>query len=259
MYSYRQYAEHALTAAMAASNFLRGRLGKTARLEDARKDFVTREDREAQNLIREILSLMDPSIPFFGEEDLGEARANGLLWVIDPWDGTVNGYYGDGASSVSIALVKNSRTVAAALSFVNEVLHVWGTETQAVCDKEKMASFTPHVNREASLKKARVFIDPGKGDPSLFLSLFGKLCRATTYPKVPLCATGGLMSVALGKISGYVLAPPEPFDIAAACLIVERAGGMVTDIEGHPWTPFSKSIVATNGRVHEELLITLNR
>ena len=65
------------------------------------------------------------------------------------------------------------------------------------------------------------------------------------------------MAVASGKISGYILPKPEPFDIAAAALIIERAGGMVTDINGSPWSPFSGSLVATNKVIHEKLLHTL--
>jgi fructose-1,6-bisphosphatase/inositol monophosphatase family enzyme len=52
---------------------------------------------------------------------------------------------------------------------------------------------------------------------------------------------------------------PEPFDIAAAGLIVEKAGGKVTDMQGNPWSPFSESIVATNGLIHEALLEVLNK
>ena len=65
------------------------------------------------------------------------------------------------------------------------------------------------------------------------------------------------MAVASWKISCYILPKPEPFDIAAAALIIERAGGMVTDINGSPWSPFSGSLVATNKVIHEKLLHTL--
>jgi len=51
-----------------------------------------------------------------------------------------------------------------------------------------------------------------------------------------------------------VFPKPEPFDIAAAGLIVERAGGIVTDMEGNPWGPFSRSTVASNGIIHPDLL-----
>jgi myo-inositol-1(or 4)-monophosphatase len=64
--------------------------------------------------------------------------------------------------------------------------------------------------------------------------------------------------VATGKIEGYVHPGPTPFDIAAGCLIVEACGGRVTDMEGKPWTAFSKSIVATNGLIHEGVLQLLN-
>jgi myo-inositol-1(or 4)-monophosphatase len=65
------------------------------------------------------------------------------------------------------------------------------------------------------------------------------------------------MMVASGKADGYILYRPKPCDIAAAGLIVEEAGGKVTDLEGNPWTPYSRSFVATNGKIHDELLSRL--
>ena len=66
-----------------------------------------------------------------------------------------------------------------------------------------------------------------------------------------------MMQIVLGKIDGYIIDFPQPFDIAAAALIVEQAGGKVTERNGDPWTPFSKSIVATNGIIHNDLLRVL--
>lgn len=68
-----------------------------------------------------------------------------------------------------------------------------------------------------------------------------------------------MMWVALGRIDAFIHTEPKPFDIAAAGLIVEMAGGRVTNLSGQPWTPFSTSIVASNSHVHDELLTLLQR
>ena len=80
------------------------------------------------------------------------------------------------------------------------------------------------------------------------------LDRHTLYPQIRNSATAEMMMVACGKIAGYVFLKPEPFDIAAAGLIVERAGGEVTEADGNPWGPFSRSLVASNGAIHNDLL-----
>jgi len=74
------------------------------------------------------------------------------------------------------------------------------------------------------------------------------------YPQIRLCSTASLMAVATGKICAYVHPHPAPEDFAAGALIVEKAGGKVTDLQGKPWDIFSKSIVASNGILHEEIL-----
>jgi len=63
--------------------------------------------------------------------------------------------------------------------------------------------------------------------------------------------------VAAGRLDGYWEMHLSPWDWAAGGLLVEEAGGVVTDLEGGPWSPFQRAIIATNGRIHEELIFEL--
>ena len=114
------------------------------------------------------------------------------------------------------------------------------------------------VSAHQELKTSQVWTDWTKGDNRRVIAIMDKLKDRTRYPQLRLCCTASMLWVATGKIEGYVHDAPESFDFAAASLIVERQGGMVTDIEGRPWTPFSKSIVATNGLIHNDLLSILH-
>jgi fructose-1,6-bisphosphatase/inositol monophosphatase family enzyme len=64
--------------------------------------------------------------------------------------------------------------------------------------------------------------------------------------------------VAAGEFAASFFGGTSPHDMAAAAVIVTEAGGRVTDLEGNLWRPFSKGIVASNGKIHDELLEVVN-
>ena len=72
------------------------------------------------------------------------------------------------------------------------------------------------------------------------------------------CAAGDLLSVADGRMHGYIQEYLKPWDVAAAGLMVQLAGGIVTGTDGTPWHPFRHDILASNGHLHGRLLELLN-
>ncbi len=224
------------------------------------KDFLTDADLASEEIILETLGeAYDPiRIPFLSEEAGGEETDDGLF-VIDPLDGTVNYSIQDDHWGVSIGFVtETDRTTKTGVIYIPSkdllfaacaaVPHTW-------CIDGKVKITTPRVNDKSDLSRSQVWVDPyGVVDEKFALRILRKLRNHTLYPQTRICCTTGLMAVATGKIVGYIHTSPTPFDIAAGCLIIEKAGGKVTDLKGKPWTAFSKSIVATNGRVHDKLL-----
>ncbi len=217
------------------------------------KDFLTAQDLKSEELIARVLANFDPTIPMFSEERGGTREER--MWVVDPIDGTVN-YFHQGVDDwgISIALVEGGKTQCGAIYFPGSE-EVCLSRQGAAAERCKGIAFSPlWVSREKRLAQAQVWTDWAKGQPERTLSIFERLSCHTLYPQIRLCFTAAMMHVARGRIDGYVHCGPEPFDQAAAGLIVQNAGGTVTDMEGKPWHPFSKSIVATNGLIHEELL-----
>ncbi len=68
-----------------------------------------------------------------------------------------------------------------------------------------------------------------------------------------------LCYVACGRLDGYWELDLDPWDMAAGSLIVQEAGGRITDLAGTPFTPYGRAIVASNGRIHQEMLEVLQR
>lgn len=249
-------------AAINAGNLLLSMQPKTRRL-DSRKDFLTDADLKSEDVILRALRKEYPDIPSFSEESGGKKLTKGYLWIVDPIDGTINFFLGDDHWGISIALAHNGRTIAAVifLPAKKQLFYVSYNMTSRL--RYIGGNMELNVNQESYLKESQFWVGWGKeehkgADHKKVYGVIAKLDRHTLYPQIRNSATADMMMVACGKIAGYVFPKPEPFDIAAAGLIIERAGGVVTDMNGNPWNPFSKSIVASNGVIHNDLLNILN-
>ncbi len=239
----------------------------------ARKDFLADADLKSDRIILDALAETYPDISAYTEENGGERAALGYQWIIDPVDGTFNFFLQDGHWGVSIALVHDGQTVAGVVLLPGErklfsasIEH----ETECVYLDENL---DPRSDRESV--RIRVGRQENPADTQFWMAwskkgnsaadhekeydILKRLFRASLYPQIRNSATADLMVAAEGKIAGYVFPKPEPFDIAAAALIIERAGGKVTDTQGNPWSPFSEGIVASNGVIHDKLLGIINQ
>jgi myo-inositol-1(or 4)-monophosphatase len=230
----------------------------------ARKDFLTNADIVSEKIIFGILQTKYPEIPFLSEESGGEYLKNGYLWVIDPIDGTINYFLGDDHWGISIALLKNGQAITGVIYLPAKGLvfsAILGCPAKFRHNKETFRKKLS-VSKENDLKNSQFWVGWGKeehggNDHHKICGLLEKLTRHTLYPQIRNSCTADAMMVASGKIAGYIFPKPEPFDIAAAGSIVECAGGIVTDINGKPWSPFG-SFVASNKSVHKKLLNLLS-
>jgi myo-inositol-1(or 4)-monophosphatase len=214
---------------------------------------ATPADVASERLIRSLFARDLPSVPIFAEELGGEARRTGKLLVIDPIDGTGNYLIRDSFWGVSVALVLDGETQIG-------VIHLPQLRMRFFADRAFAISTRQCVTRTNRLKGAHIWFDANwtRDNPERAKDVLARLTRAGALPQIRRCCTASMMWVASGRIDAFIHTEPKPFDIAAAGLIVEMAGGRTTEVDGHPWGPFSSSIVATNSIIHDELLHTLN-
>lgn len=222
--------------------------------QKAGKDFLTDADLMSHRLIKIRLEKLTPKIRIYSEEDEAEIAETGeTCWIVDPLDGSINYFHQDSCWGVSIALVENKQTQMGVV-----YLPALRRGIAITAGKSFVRPDSLGVRKDTDISRAQIWTDHTKGSPELVIGIFSKLSKVSLYPQVRLCATYSLLSVAFGKIAGYVHSAPKPEDFSAACLAVEKAGGKVTDLEGNPWSPFSKSIVASNGLLHEKILDAVN-
>jgi len=227
-----------------------------------KQDFVTEADLEAEQIIMRDLGKFFPGVPFLSEEAGGEKLTEGLIFVVDPIDGTVN-YFRDGILwAVSIALVEDEIPIVGAVCMpgVDLMLSASKDEPARAMKISTGEVWFPSVTTEHELMDARVWNDLSiKRTPEdVVLRQWLALRKNTTQPVSHGSASAGGVAPALGWCDAYYHSEPKPFDMAAAGLIVQQAEGVVTDIDGNEWKAFSESFVASNGAIHDDLLNLLN-
>jgi len=262
----------ALEAADAAGEIHRALFGGTLRVEyKGRHDPVTEADRAAEAAIVKILRDAFPDHAFLGEEG-GRQGDAAYLWLIDPLDGTFNYVHTIPWFAVSIALEHQGRLVSGVIlnSMYGEVYAAEaGAGAYAARTHDLPAAGRGDLSRWRRLRvPATARLDQATlstGFPNsveearVNLDHFTKLLLASAKIRAMGSAALGLAAVALGQMDGYWEIGPSAWDLAAGALLVEEAGGRVTDFRGGPLDLRGRQILATNGAIHDAAVAVLTR
>jgi len=245
----------AVKAARRAGNLIHRASDNVDHLNVAKKhhaDYVSEVDRAAENAIIQTLLEAYPSHAILAEES-GAQGASEYTWIIDPLDGTTNFLHGIPQYSVSIALQHN------------------GLLTQAVVyDPTKNDLFTATRGRGAFLNDKRIRVSKrdqladcliGTGFPyskfdhiDAYLNIFRDVMQQTAGLRRPGSAALDLAYVAAGRFDGFFETGLKAWDMAAGCLLIAEAGGMVGDMQGNDGFLKSGHVCAGNPKVYEQLL-----
>lgn len=199
-------------------------------------DFVTDADLASQRAIHDALYQKFPDHGFLGEENLElpmtRNRQAEYCWVVDPLDGTLNYVHGLYSFSTSVALRRGDRIVAGAIYDPwMEELYSADENSASTLNGEPLKSSNCGVLEDALIVvslPARV--QPESPELADFLQL---LYRARSVRRLGSAALN-LCYVAAGRLDAYWATTVKLWDIAAGSLIVQQAGGVMTDINGQP-------------------------
>ncbi len=219
------------------------------------RDLKTVADDESERLIQELFAKETPTFAFFGEEGFKAGDAIDpakLTWVVDPIDGTTNIAGGIPLTAVSIALWHEGRPVLGVVCDIETGRHYEVSTDQSPTFWGKPIQ----VSTADSLGKALIGTDCPVSDEArrALLPVFVQCLLHGRNLRMLGSAVHALCLVASGGLDAYVNFQLYDWDVAAALLLIEKAGGRVTDRFGEPWQLGSRSIVATNGHVHEAML-----
>lgn len=253
----------ALQAGRKAAEFIYKNMDRldTAQIEQkSANDFVTQIDKQSEKIVIDALLKAFPDHSILGEES-GSLNDKGsdFQWIIDPLDGTTNFICGIPHFAVSIALLHKNRL-----------------EVGVVIDVAKREEFTAIRGSGATLNGRRIRVKPRRslenavlatgipfGDNltaasnARFFANLEKLSAATAGIRRMGAAALDLAYVAAGRYDGYWEGYVNAWDIAAGALLVQEAGGLVSDFRGGQDFLKSRNIVAASPKVFKGILQTV--
>jgi len=252
--SMERIREVALQAVKAAGVLLKQRFGEEQIIHfKGEIDIVTEMDQKSEALIRETILREFPDHSILGEEKgWHEGRAQ-YRWIIDPLDGTTNYAHGFPFFAVAVAVEKGGEIIYGIVyDPLREELFEAERGGGAFLNGRRI-----HVSDVKELTKALLAtgfpydIRKGGEDNIVHFVNFLKVAQAVRRPG---SACLDLCYVANGRFDGFWEPKLHPWDMAAGSVIVQEAGGTITDFRGGRFNVYSQEVVASNGLLHEAML-----
>ncbi|HJV64767.1 MAG TPA: inositol monophosphatase family protein [Geomonas sp.] len=253
------YLEVAIAAATAAGELQKERLWSENEISyKGTFDLVTEVDRRCEELIVARLKDAFPDHSFLAEENSYEIGKAPYKWIIDPLDGTTNYAHGFPWFCVSIALERNDKVLLGVIyhCMMDELFTAVKNGGAFLNGKPIRVSDRETLRR--SLLATGFPYDRTRDNENNFQNFinFHLECRGVRRAGA---AALDLAYVAAGRLDGYWECKLKPWDVAAGSLLVSEAGGEVTNYAGLPYSIYDHRIVASNGRVHQEMLEVLDK
>ncbi len=248
--------ECAREAALEAGAMLRARIGVPLEISEKglRGDLVTEADRASEALIVKRLRAAFPRSAILGEEGGLLAGNAAERWIIDPLDGTTNYAHGYPLYCVSIAY-ERAGALACGVVYAPALdeLYVAEAGSGAACNGRTIA-----VSPVAAVADAMVCtgFQPARYERNG--ARFAALSRRAQAVRRDGAAALDLAFVAAGRFDAFWETDLSPWDVAAGALLVREAGGFVSAIDGGSFAVEARSVLASNGRIHAEMISALD-
>lgn len=227
--------------------------GITSGQEKIPLDVVSQADKEAGKILVKQISKCFPEDGIFGEDlpDATKESRNNFRWIIDPLDGTHNFLAGLEEFGTLLALERDGKVVLSACCFPKREEFFFAKKGSGAFlnDKKIRVSRTSFLRGQVVCLSGIFRKEPKKvlkdiknfGEQGAKFRVYGT--DAFAFTRVAL----GSAVVATNRFC-------RPWDVAAPSLIVEEAGGKITDEDGKPWSVISKNLIATNNSIHKKAL-----
>ena len=240
---------------------LAAKFGKVGYSLKGRANLLTEADLASQEKIKAVISSAFPEDGFLAEEDEKPRLSAGRTWVIDPLDGTTNYAHGFPAAAVSIALAAGGKILAGGVCdpFRREVFTARSGSGAFLNGRRLAVSKVPSLSG-ALLATGFAYDRAEKAD--FYCSFFSDFMKRSHDVRRMGAASLDMAWLAAGRTDGYWEFGLKPWDVAAGRLLVEEAGGRVSDFSGEPWkklADFGAQTLATNGLLHAEMLARINK
>ena len=252
-----QFLEIAVEAAREAGSILLADFARPKRVSyKGDVDLVTETDRHSEAVIVSRLRSHFPQHSVIGEEGVEEGVAGGAAnsryaWHVDPLDGTTNFAHGYPCVAISIALLEDGEPIAGV------VLNPFSDELFTAAHGEGAFLNQKPIRVSSVDKLSESLLSTGfptdKIAQSTNISYYWEFTLRSHGIRRDGSAALDLCSVACGRFDAFWEFGLKSWDTAAGILLVREAGGLVTDFSGRPFHAGDRVLLASNGRVHDEM------
>ncbi len=252
----------AIEAARAAGGLLREGFGTSFKISSKkeRHDLVTEFDIRSENTIISLIKGHYPDHTFLAEESgasgTTDSSGSSVRWVIDPLDGTVNFAHGVPVFAVSIAAEVDGELACGIIyhPLLDELFVAEKGRGAWLNGKQISVSATPSLDESFLVTGFPYTVT---SNPSDCIDTFYRFLKLGLPIRRLGSAALDLAYVASGRFDGFWEVELSPWDVAAGVLLVEEAGGKVTQYSGERFAISDRTIAATNGRIHDEIIRVL--
>jgi myo-inositol-1(or 4)-monophosphatase len=253
------HLEVAKAAAVRAGNILRDRISESREVAyKGEINLVTEMDRLSERIVVETILETFPDHGILAEEEAQIKNSSGFLWIIDPLDGTTNYAHRYPSFSVSIGLERSGDVIVGVVyDPMRDELFSAARGQGAFLNGNPIAVSRTDVLIRSLL--ATGFPYDRAVNKENNLNYFNALIMASQEIRRSGSASLDLCALAAGRLDGYWELKLHPWDVAAGSLIVQEAGGELTDFSGKRSSIRDNEILASNGRIHSQILEIIDR
>ena len=251
------YLETAIDLCRAAGDILNYYADRDKLVEfKGHANLVTIADKRSEELIIGGILSRYPSHSILAEESGATQSGAAVKWIIDPLDGTTNFAHGYPFYCVSIAVEEKGEIVCGAVyDPVREEMFSAARGAGAYRNGERLK--VSNVDRLSQALLITGFPYNFRERLDTVIRQFGKFLVASQAVRRGGSAALDLCYVASGRLDGFWELYLQPWDTAAGHVILEEAGGRVTDFKGGPFSIYNKETLASNGLLHDEMRAVL--
>ena len=223
-------------------------------------DLVTEADYKSEEILKEALSGVANGELLAEESTESAELRDGTFWIVDPLDGTTNFAHGFPffAPSVAFATVKDGKYQTQIGCIYLPILRecFWAVKGKGAYLNQKRIAVSKVKRLKRALLATGFPYDVYERPDPVISALKDVIVRAQGIRRAGAAAID-LAYVSCGRFDGFWEMKLKPWDTAAGILLVEEAGGMVTDFRGGEYNPFLPEILSSNGLIHQELIEVL--
>lgn len=254
----KSFLEIAKQAALASGQIQMENLLKEKQIEfKGEINLVTHVDKLCEKEIISIIQGAFPTHDILAEEGGGNRHNSDYRWVIDPIDGTTNYAHAYPLFSTSIGLEYKGEIILGVVYEPNlKEMFIAEKGSGAFCNEQKLSVSKVNKLKQSLLSTGFAYniLETGENN----IAQFEKFLMAAQAVRRDGVASTDLCYVAMGRFDGFWELGLQPWDVAAGLLIIEEAGGRVTNYQGQRFSIYEKQILASNHLLHEEMLKILN-